>query len=363
VSTRRDLHDVALVSVAHDLGDARLHRLTEALADADLSVVIYGLGDTARAPTHATVVGLGSSSWPKRAARALLLPFRASGRVTVVVDPDLFPAAVLAGWLRRRPSVCDVHEDYALVANDRPWARRRPVRQAASLAARVATAIAARASATFVADAHVPPLTARQRVVVRNLPRRPELRPPTGELRAAYVGDVRASRGALTMIDAVMSTPPWELDVVGPLASEDRREILARAESCDRIRLHGRQDPKTSWEIVAGATVGMAVLDSTPAFAEAMPTKIFEYAGHGMAVVTSANPRPAEVVHAFGMGAVVNDAEELAATLSAWRDAPDALESCQARAAEWASTMLETPWSFELAAAAIQQFVDQGKPE
>ena len=351
---------VVVLSVAHDLADARLDRLSSALTSAGAAVELHGIGSADRGPLGVECVGRDRAGPIRRLSRALILPFRVRGDVLVVVDPDLFLPAVVAGRVRRLPIVCDVHEDYRRVASDRAWARGRVrgfiVRAAAILGARVS----ARATLTMVADDHVPPPAARKRIVVRNLPR-PVTDAPTITVgtRAAYVGDVRISRGALTMIDGIIASPPWELDIVGPVNPAERPLIEAAAARSDRVRLHGRLPPAESWVRVAGASVGLSLLDSTPGFVDAMPTKVYEYGAAGMAIVTSPLPRVAAVVDEFGVGAVVASPEDFAAILSAWQMDPNELKECCRRGASWAGSVQGSEWPFDRAAQTIVGLFDK----
>ena len=351
---------VTVLSVARDVADVRVQRLAVALDDAGATVTVHGLETAAEGPSGATTVQRRRGGMALRLARSAVLPFRVQADVLVVVDPDLFLAAVVAGRLRRVPVVCDVYEDYERVAADRAWARNPVVNLAARIFARLSTWAAAKATLTLVADAHVPPLVARDRLVIRNMPRLgpPRQLPDRSQLQAAYVGDVRISRGALRMIEAVLNAPDWELDIVGPVNPDDAPEIIAAAGASDRIRFHGRRTSDESWVIVADAAVGFSLLDQTPAFVDAMPTKIYEYASAGMAVITSELPRPAAVVHEGMMGVVATDVAAITDTLLRWQREPDSLEACRRGAVDWAASNLDSDWPFDRGAAAILALLD-----
>ena len=170
-----------------------------------------------------------------RAGDALARPWQARGRVIVVLDPDAVPAARLAGALRRRPVVVDVHEDYAALAGDRSWSSGAAAPLVRGALAGV-TRLARGADLTVVADDQVPPFSARQRLVVRNLPDTSMLPGPSPRdpaPRALYVGDVRRSRGLFAMLDALEAAPSWTLDVVGPVAAADQPDLDAWLASLD----------------------------------------------------------------------------------------------------------------------------------
>lgn len=348
--------DVSIISSGHDVADARLHRTAAALMRAGLTVEVIGLGDPAGGPSGARVVSLGARGGAlDRARRDLTVPFKARGRVVMTLDPDLVPTAAAARLLRRGRLAVDVHEDYLKLLRDRPWGSSWKGRAGGSLV-RLCTAVTGRADLTVVADDHVPPLAARSRIVVKNLPDRGYL-PEPGELdptpRALYVGDVRRSRGLVTMLTAIESADPWELDLVGPVAGADQAwldEWRRTSPATKRVRLHGRLSPEAAWRFARGAWAGFAMLDDTPAFREAVPTKLYEYLGCGLAVVATPLPRMARIVDESGAGQVVRDAEDAGRILREWADRPEELRMMREAALAWTAHHLvgESP-SDELA--------------
>ncbi|NUP35368.1 MAG: glycosyl transferase, partial [Streptomycetaceae bacterium] len=52
--------DISIVSSAHDVADARLHRTAAALLRAGMTVEVIGLGDPAGGPPGTRVVSLGA---------------------------------------------------------------------------------------------------------------------------------------------------------------------------------------------------------------------------------------------------------------------------------------------------------------
>jgi glycosyltransferase involved in cell wall biosynthesis len=340
--------DVSVLSSGHDVADARLHREVDALRRAGLRVEVLGLGVAAAGPPGALVRTAPRRGPAGRAARSVALPMRARGRLLLTLDPDLVPAAWLAARVLRRPLVVDVHEDYAALLADRAWARGALglLGVGARAVVGTSTALAGRADLTLVADDQVPPGRARQRLVLRNLPDLRMLPAPSPRdgLRALYVGDLRASRGLFTMVDAVAAAPGWSVDLVGPVAAADesrlRGVLAADPGTGERVRLHGRLPPRRAWELAAGAAAGLVLLESTPAFAASMPTKLYEYLACGLAVLASPLPRQAALVQAAGAGVVVADAAAAAAALRVWSADPSALDACRDAAAGWAAANL-----------------------
>jgi glycosyltransferase involved in cell wall biosynthesis len=279
--------------------------------------------------------------------------------VLLTLDPDALVAARIVGTLRRRRVVADVHEDYARLVLDRNW----PLGVTA-LGARVVVGVAthaARTSAlTLVSDDHVPPLRARERFILRNeadghLVGGPG--PPGDTPRACYVGDVRPSRGLFTMLDAVAASPPWTLDVVGPVRSSDRTEMERRCAEPDlvgRVIWHGRQPPVRAWSVVEGAWVGFALLDDTPAFRDALPSKVYEYLAKGILPVVSDLPRQRQLLREVGAGVVVRDAEDAASALHAYASDPQRRRAEMRAAVSWTRQREDASAAYDRAAARVE---------
>ncbi|WP_436790984.1 glycosyltransferase family protein [Yinghuangia sp. YIM S10712] len=338
--------DVSIISSGHDVADARLHRTAAALLRAGLTVEVIGLGDPAGGPPGTRVVSLGRRGGAlDRARRDLTIPFRARGTVVMTLDPDLVPTAAAARLLRRGRLAVDVHEDYLKLLRDRSWGRTWKGQVGGSLV-RLCTAVTGRADLTVVADDHVPPLAARSRVVVKNLPDTgylPEAGEPDAVPRALYIGDVRRSRGLHAMLAAIEAADTWEVDIVGPVAAADQAwldEWRATSPAAGRARFHGRLSPDAAWRFARGAWAGFALLDDTPAFREAVPTKLYEYLGSGLAVVATPLPRMARIVDESGAGRVVRDAEDAGRVLREWADDPDQLRALRRSALRWADRHL-----------------------
>lgn len=340
--------DVSIITSGHDVADARLHRTAAAFRREGLVVEVVGLGDVAAGPVDTELRTLGARSAKKRLKASLTLPFEARGKVVMTLDPDLVPALTWAKRLKGKRIVVDVHEDYLKLLNDRAWAKSWK-KTIAKTIVRYTTHLTKRAHLTVVADEHVPPLKARKRLVVRNLPDFSFL-PDAGEPqrdapRAIYIGDVRRSRGLQAMLFAIEGTYDWELDVVGPVHPGDapwlaKWESEASESVRNRIRFHGRLDPQKAWALAEGAWAGLVLLEDTPAFRDAVPSKLYEYLACGLAVVATPLPRMAELVAESGAGQVVTDPAAASATLRGWSEKYDELLAARRSARDWAEEHL-----------------------
>jgi glycosyltransferase involved in cell wall biosynthesis len=345
---------------------------------------VIGRGDAAGGPpgtqvrtiaTDRGAAGRGRVGQARRAASALVEPFRARGRVLITLTPDPLPAASARRALGRLtsrlgahsiggPLVADCQEDYLALLDDRAWATGGAGVAARALA-RSARVTAARADLTVVADDHVPPHRARHRLVVRNLPSAGYLPAPTDpdpRPRAVYVGDVRRSRGLHTMLTAIEAAPGWSLDLVGPVSAQDQPgldEWCASSPAARRVRIHGRLAPGEAWSVASGAWIGLALLDSTPAFVAAIPTKVYEYFGCGIPAMVTPLPRAAALVRESGAGTVVEDAAEAAAALATYVADPSLLAAQRDAAVAWAKNRRDEPSEYDRLAREVVALVGQ----
>lgn len=340
--------DVSVVTSGHDIADARLHRQVAALTARGLSVEVLALGHGVDAPKGVVRVRTWHRRSPtRRAALAVQMVTQARGRVLLTLDPDSALAGAGLTLARRQRLVVDAHEDYDALLRDRPWARR-----GRGLAGGVAHGlvraylqVASRAALTVVADEQVPPLRARRRLVLPNVPFPGMLPPATGpddRPRAVYIGDVRRSRGLFAMLEAMRLAPAWRCDIIGPVALADqgalRDRLAADPDLAARVTLHGRRPPAAAWAQAPGAWCGLLLLGDTPAFRRAMPSKLQEYLACGLPVLSTDLPRQAEVLRTSGAGVVIpggDDARvgaQAAAILNAWTDDPESLLQLRARA-------------------------------
>ncbi|MEN9325576.1 MAG: hypothetical protein RL414_1330 [Actinomycetota bacterium] len=345
----RESLSVAILTSADDVADARLHRLSNALIKGGCTVDICALGVKENAPQGARFwKAPGKKNFSGRILRDISIPLFARGDVWVIVAPDLLPTAWVIGKLRGKKIVADVHEDYVQLLKDRAWAKGW-VGLVAKVVAHLATRLAAASDMTSVADKHVPPFTAKKRVVVRNLPDQSlltmssDLSPtPT----AIYIGDVRKSRGLFTMLDAAELAPTWKFEIIGNLSAADADAVLQwksrNPETASRVNFHGRLAPRDAWKFAGDAWVGLTLLESTPAFVEAVPSKLYEYMSAGLATISTPLPRCVSLISESKGGSIAASAEEVAHSLNQWSSHPDEIRAIRQQAKQWADSNLDS---------------------
>ena len=128
-----------------------------------------------------------------------------------------------------------------------------------------------------------------------------------------YVGGISPERGSLVLLEAIGSLQRDGVGVglamVGPFVSEAHREELDRY-ICDHrvrhVRFFGRLPSHEALSVMAGCSVGAAVLQPIANYLESYPTKVFEYMALGIPVIASNFDLYRSVVETHGCGVCVD---------------------------------------------------------
>lgn len=352
---------VAILSSAKGLKSARLHRLANTLIRGGYEIHIWAPGDNRDAPIGSEVHKiLGSKSKFARIARDLSLPFLAKGDIFFTLSPDLIPLTYLVAKFKKKKLVADLNEDYLKLLKDRSWAKGI-LGILAKMIAKISNYVAGRADLLIVADSQVPPFHVKNRLVVKNYPDS-KMIPLSGELgttpRAIYIGDIRKTRGLYAMLRIAELSPKWKFDFVGSLSEEDKKSVVEwqmNSSASSRVKFHGELEPHKSWNFAVGAWVGLTLLEPTPAFVEAVPSKLYEYAFAGLATLSSPLPRCVELIKESGGGAIVADEFSAAKLLNSWADNPMPLIEIRKKAKDWAHQVLNVDGHYAIFLAAVNK--------
>ena len=336
-------HLISIIAPARNASNARMQRVISSLISQGYSIELFASGDARDVPAGVNFHQVAAAGRSARMKEALRLPKLAQGTILFTPDPEVVVALWLRSFFNKTLWVVDVREDYRLLLKDRKWATGIKY-LAAVIFAEVAVFASKQADLTIVVDNWVRPANAKNRLVIPNAPD-PRFLPAVGAAstapRALYVGDVRASRGLWTMLRAIEMSEAWVLDLVGPVAAEDQAALAAWQKSSPaaaRVKFHGALTPEKSWSHATGAWVGLALLDPTPAFKRAWPTKIGEYLACGIPVISTDLPRPSEVILQSRAGALVESASreisasQCAGILNSWGENPDEYREVRERA-------------------------------
>lgn len=358
-------YDVSILAAGRDASNARLQRIMSSCVTDGLSVELFSSGNKADVPEGVVFHTVSKGSRFTRVTNAFLLPWRARGKVFFTPDPEGAIAIWASTLLRKRPWMADVREDYRLLIEDRAWAKGVQKLFAIGLA-KLALFASARADVTVVVDEWVRPLSAKKRLVVTNAPDiriLPNLHAADANPRALYVGDVRGSRGLWSMLRTLELAPDWQLDIVGAISNQDISKVLDWKEhspAATRVHFHGALKPVESWKFAEGAWVGLSLLENTPAFQRAWPTKIGEYLACGIPIITTDLPRPREVIVSTRAGATVDfdtielTAGQTAGILNSWAENPEKYREVRKRA-ESQADFWRSGARYDLVAKAIRQ--------
>lgn len=364
--------DISIISSGANLADARLHRLTRALLRAGLRVEVFAPGlmkdaPQVGAPSQVLIIrkpwfreNWSSTSLFARYYRSRLFSFRARGRLLYAISPESVAPTFAKAKLTGRKLAVDFFEDYLRLLADRAWTSKffGIVGWIAKSDTRSALWFAQRADLTTVADVQVPPFHARNRLVVRNLPDL-SLLTKSGErgavARAIYIGDLRKSRGLHSMLRIAEISLDWEFDFVGGIASSDQQYVdewfANNPGATSRVRFHGKLPLNESWKLAKGAWVGLSLLESTPAFIEAIPSKLYEYMSVGIAAISTPLPRCIELHSLSNFGAIEATPEAVAARLEYWKKNPEVLDEIRGHVANWATNNLDSEQEYAKFAA------------
>lgn len=299
-----------ILTTAHHRDDARLTRHVDTLNRHGISTTL--IADVRRPPWRRLVMAPWSAWSHLRSVRpdAVLLP-----------DPELYVAGTLVARLLGIRAIIDIHEDYAAVAADRDWIPKT-LRPVVGSLTRLVTMLGRRfAHSTVVAADH---LRHPGDLVVPNVPALHFFPDPTdvgARPTAVYVGDITISRGAHAMVDLLDLVPDLHLELIGPITSDLRADLMGiatRKGAADRLHVTGRLPYREAWQRAAGAAAGLALLQDTPAYRSALPTKVWEYMAAGIPVIATALPAQMQLLNETGAGVLVGSTEGAAQCLTAW---------------------------------------------
>ena len=301
--------DVLVATCAHRGDDARIvQRQVDALLQAGHRVTFV-----APAPVQTDREGLRHVEIPRVRGRHRVHAWyelirairreRGGADLLLVHDLELVPLC----WLLRRPTVkvWDVHEDLAASVQDRVWLPRW-LRGSVAWVVRAVERVAPYRFHLLAAE-HAYTSRLGDVPVVPNSTMVPADCPPPvpGDHRVVYIGRVSVHRGWPMMRDLALELAGTaEVHVIGE-ADSDVRDDVQGAHDAGTVVWAGYVPNRDALARVDGALVGLCLLSPIPNYLHSMPTKIVEYLGHGVPVVTTDLPLAREIVEASGGGAVV----------------------------------------------------------
>jgi glycosyltransferase involved in cell wall biosynthesis len=329
---------VHLTSV-HRRDDTRI-RLKQcgSLAEAGYTVsliVADGMGNERSGDM--TILDVGApASRIDRMFRTTRRVFRVARRMEADVyhlhDPELL---LIAGGLRRFGAavVFDSHEDVVKQVMSKDYLLA-PVRRFVAAVYSVFQRFACRRVSALIAATpsirrtllSINPDT----VTICNYPILSELGAPNdgnrrNRVNCCYVGNLLAERGVQEMVRAMgFVSSDTRLRIAGAFG-DARFEMEVRGlAGWRKVDYLGWLDRASLKELLAGAQVGMVVLQSSPNFVEALPIKLFEYMSAGLPVIASDFPLWQEIVERNECGVCVDprDPKAIAGAIDYFHENP-----------------------------------------
>jgi glycosyltransferase involved in cell wall biosynthesis len=323
---------IAHLTSVHPVVDTRiLHKEAATLAAAGHEVMLVAVAerDTTIRGVRVRAVARARSRLGRMTATAVrVLRAALAERADVYHfhDPELIPVG-LCLKLAGKQVIYDVHDDLPGAILSKTWIRPglRP------LLARVVAVLEGGAARLFdvvvVANpAHGHRFPKGRTVAVRNLPDLAEFpreaAPAVRQPAVIYVGDLTRARGALKMIEAIGRLPtscPARLWLGGRFSEPDLEAACRALAGWARVDFLGWLDRSAVADRLAGARVGLVLLQPVPHYQANYPIKLFEYMAAGLPIVAADLPLCREVVETAGCGLVVDSCDPAAiAAAVAW---------------------------------------------
>lgn len=312
---------ILVVSSVHAPDDPRIrHKLVETLRDHARVTLAIAAPGPADATGFEVAILPGGRLW-----RAMLASVRIVGGrydVASVHDPELLPAAILAGLLRRRV-VFDLHENLPGQLRTKEWVPtplRRPLARLGWAVLRLAERVV---DITLAEENYASLFRSRHPVFPNYLGMIDEPARERTEERSGivYLGDITEPRGLLTAVEAIGRTgSPGPLTLIGRCGAEFRARLeQAAAEHGVELVMTGFLTPRAALAAVARHAVAISPLHDTPNYRHSLPTKLLEYLALGVPVLASDLPGGRRLLD--GTPGVVwvapGDVEALASAISA----------------------------------------------
>jgi glycosyltransferase involved in cell wall biosynthesis len=289
---------VAHVTTAHPKTDNRIFRKEcVALEEAGIDVRLIAV-----AAEDDELDGIGITALPARRGRLARMlagsmdAWRALRHVSPAMihvhDPELIPLAILWRLKTGRPAVYDAHEDLPRQVRSKRYLRRVSKPIAAALALLLEQAADRFLSSIVAATPSISMKYKRNVTLVQNFPwlnSFPRETQMPDQKNVVYVGSITRDRGIQEMLSVADALPESShLMLAGPMSSDAAN--MVKDVSSSRISYSGVVEPSQVPNLIAAATVGLAILHPVPNYLESQSTKIYEYMAASRPFVASHFP-------------------------------------------------------------------------
>ena len=314
---------VLVLSTVHAAGDTRIF-VKQAMSLADngfqVEVVFWGDGDSEIVEDYEN--GLRKIVFPRPNSGSSLLKriktiwhalkygMASDADVIIVHDPELIPVGVFLEGEGKRV-VYDAHEDLPaqfLHKKHLPIWMRFFGRWMSFLFVFAADKIL---SGTLCATPTIQERYRRRSCLVRNYPRLDEIEFKEGRQddafeKVVYIGALSEARGILELVEAISEVDTdCRLTLAGKWERDSFRQKCEAADTRGRVDYVGVLERGAVANTLAESGLGIVVLQSSPAYMEALPVKLFEYMASGLPVIASDFPIWREIVDGADCGLLV----------------------------------------------------------
>lgn len=325
--SENEIINITILSTVHNILDARVQRLAKELkTHKNIKINFIGTGKEKDNCIFDNIKLYSKSNLIIRMLRNFFIPFIFKIDIVIVLSIDSFfivyyllniykflikvfiPYSNINIYY-----VADIYEDYFQLFKDRKQHKLLSFKRIVNLFLKLNYTAIKKYNIIAVADEHVPPFNCNNRMIVKNIPNIEDIniinnKIDKRQLRAIYIGDVRVSRGLLLMRDVFKEMPNWRLDIIGNVAEHNKHIIDTLS---DNVTYHGRLSLTDSWKFANGALVGLSLLQKTPAYIDAIPTKIYEYALHNIPVISTSLPRVLEIINKYNIGWIKDTKDDI----------------------------------------------------
>lgn len=327
ISEAPELGRTICVATIHPVGDQRVLRCAQAVLDGGYDVHLVWLGGEPGSTRHHDRVQETRLAGA-RGLRDRLLNLPKVFRKAWATDADLWhihdfyflPFALVWSLVSQRPVIYDVHEYYPESYAEKTSGVLRPILRG-TLRALENQAASSLGGVNVVSAALANRFTARdvQTALTPNYPSVDNFPIPTRPLspallrRVIHIGGLTLDRGSAVLISVALElqlvAPDVELVVIGRFFSTRARTrfltAVERAGSPANLRL---LDPVPAHQIppiLASYGIGLSAMQDVGQAPLVVPTKLYEYAIAGLAIVSSDLPGAREFLERSGHGKVV----------------------------------------------------------
>lgn len=231
-------------------------------------------------------------------------------------DPELLLHTPWAR-LRCRRVIFDMHEDFPKALQTKHWIAG-PLRKLMAVTAQLMERLMLGGMEVVYAEDSYRESRPwiRKHITLHNMPIVATLtrfdRVCTDPPSLGYIGSVTPARGCLTTLEVLGELGSRGIavahDCVGEVDSDLKKqaEQLIERYQLKNVRFHGYQPADAGYQIIAGTTIGMAILHPEPNYLESYPTKMFEYMAMGIPVIVSSFPLYKRIIDETGAGIAVD---------------------------------------------------------